>query len=83
MRKVLIQLKVYLNITAFLVWFIQSDHRNPMVAATAATGKISVRTTAVTVLHRMLQICCAGVPVVLLLRLKSRRMLRVFGVDPA
>jgi hypothetical protein len=38
-------LKVYLNLTAFLVWFIQSGHRNPTVAASAATGKISVRTT--------------------------------------
>jgi hypothetical protein len=43
--KNLYSLKVYLNLTAFLVCFIQSGHRNPTVTASAATGKISVRTT--------------------------------------
>jgi hypothetical protein len=45
MRKYWYSLKVYLNLTAFLEWFKQSGHRNPTVAASAATGKISVRTT--------------------------------------
>jgi hypothetical protein len=46
-------LKVYLKLTAFLVWFIQSGHCNPTVAASAATEKISVRSTGLdTVLKR-------------------------------
>jgi hypothetical protein len=45
MRNYWYSLKVYLYLTAFLVWFIQSGHRNPTVAASVATGKISVRTT--------------------------------------
>jgi hypothetical protein len=32
-------LKVYLNLTAYLVWFMQSGHRNPTVDATAPTRK--------------------------------------------
>jgi hypothetical protein len=47
----LIQLESYLNLTDFLIWFIQSGHHNPTVAATAATGKISVRTTGVEACH--------------------------------
>jgi hypothetical protein len=43
--KIWYSLKVYLDLTAFLVWFVQRGHRNPTVAVTAATGKISVGTT--------------------------------------